>query len=237
MGAIRWALGMALLGALGPVRADWHGALSFLTDYVYRGYSKSRGNPVAQGSLEFEHESGGFAGLSISQVGFDDAGYPDRSHVEFRPHAGWSLGLGESWRAELEAMGYLYDGRVFGQDSNYAELYAALNFRELLTARVGFAPNAYQRHADTLDYELQGRYDLLDNLRLSAGLGYYQAGALLEYDYFYWNAGLTWYPCRYVAADLRYVDANAHAHPPEQDGALSFRPLANKVLFSISVGF
>lgn len=223
---------------MAPAQAEWHGDVAFLSDYVYRGYSKSRGQPVAQGNLDYEHESGVYGGLAVSQVGFDDREYADRAHVEFRPYLGWATRLSERWRADLSATGYVFDGELFGLDSNYAELYAALNYREWFTARIGFAPDAYGRGVDTLDYEVQGRYDLRDDLRLSAGLGYYQAGRLLGYDYFYWNAGMTWFLYRYVAADLRYVDVDLDNHiHPEATGRYAPRPLQDKWLLSISVGF
>ena len=220
-----------------PAHGEWHGAVSFATDYFYRGYSKSRGNPVAQASLSYAHDSGGYAGLDFSQVGFDDQCEADHAQVEFKPYLGWALPLSPEWRAELAASGYVYDGHVFGQDSNYSEVYASLHFRDLLTARFAWAPDAYQRGADILDYEIQGRYDLMDNLRFSAGLGYYQSGSLLEYNSFYWNAGLTWYPHLNISADLRYVDSDAHAYPQGHPGQFNPRSVVGEALFTISVGF
>jgi hypothetical protein len=120
--------GAARLWALGSsASAEWSGSASFATDYVYRGYSKSRGNPVVQGSLEYGHDSGAYADLGISQVSFDDKDYGDRAQVEFRPYLGWSLLLGERWGLDIAATGYLYDGQLFGRDSGYAEVYAALD--------------------------------------------------------------------------------------------------------------
>ena len=230
---------VAIWALVSPAGAEWHGKASFLTDYVYRGYSLSRGNPVFQGELDYEHESGLYGGLAISQVGFDDKEYGNRAQVQFKPYLGWTLPLAEHWRADFAATGYIFDGPVFGRDSNFSEIYASLNYRQWLTARIAFAPDAYQRGANTLDYEIQGRYDLFDNVQLSAGLGFYQAGQLLDYEYFYWNAGVTWFVHRYVAADLRYVDMDidSHPHPGEPANHFNPRPLQNKVLFSISVGF
>lgn len=217
--------------------AGWHGQVNFLTNYFYRGYSKSRGNPVVQGNLEFEHESGWFTGFAVSPVSFDDKGYQNRASVELKPYLGWTFALTEDWHADVSATGYVYDGTLFGRDSEYAEFYAAVHLRDQLTVRLAFAPDAYQRGADTLNYELVGRYDVLDTVRLSVGLGYYQASAILGYDSFYWNAGVTWYLHRYVSADLRYVDTNADTHAPEHPGQFGPRALEDQILFSISVGF
>ncbi|MEI7995326.1 MAG: hypothetical protein WCH01_10540, partial [Methylococcaceae bacterium] len=55
------ALGLLyLLFGISPANSDWHGELSFRSDYVYRGYSKSQGNPVAQGLIDCQGDSGWF---------------------------------------------------------------------------------------------------------------------------------------------------------------------------------
>lgn len=221
-----------------PAGADFKASATLASDYVYRGYSKNRGNPVLQGNLDYEHESGFYGGLWVSQVGFDDKGYEDRAEVELAPYLGWATDLTEDWRFDLSANRYVYAGRVFGQNSDYNEFVGALHCRDLVTARVAFAYDAYNREATTFDYELLGRYSVFDNLQWSAGLGFYQAFQLFEYDNFYWNAGLTWYVNRHVSVDLRYVDSSIKGGKTYSDGGfLSPRGLAHRYLFSLSVGF
>jgi uncharacterized protein (TIGR02001 family) len=224
---------------LPSAQADWHGDLKFLTDYVYRGYSKSRGNPVVQAHVDYQDDAGWFAGLGLSQVRFDDQLNTARAEIEIKPYLGWSLPVSTDWRAEFSVNGYLYDNKVFGHDANYAEIYASLHCQDWLSARASVAPDAYQRQAAVLNYELNYRRDLLDNVQFSSGLGYYQAGALLGEDYFYWNAGISWFVTSYLAIDLRYVDvALSHDHDPEHDPDQFYpRQQDNKYLFSITLGF
>jgi uncharacterized protein (TIGR02001 family) len=224
---------------LPSAQADWHGDLKFLSDYVYRGYSKSRGNPVAQTHVDYQDDAGWFAGLGLSQVRFDDQLNTARAEIEIKPYLGWSLPVSTDWRAEFSVNGYLYDNKVFGHDANYAEIYASLHYQDWLSARASVAPDAYQRQAAVLNYELNYRRDLLDNVQFSSGLGYYQAGALLGEDYFYWNAGLSWFVTSYLAIDLRYVDAAlSNDHEPEHDPDQFYpRQQDNKYLFSITLGF
>jgi uncharacterized protein (TIGR02001 family) len=219
-------------------RADLKGSATLASDYVYRGYSKSRGNPVLQGNLDYGHESGFYGGLWVSQVSFDDKGDRDRAEVELNPYLGWATELAEHWRIDFSANRYVYTGKVFGQNSDYNEFVGALHYRDLVTARVAFAYDAYNRKAMTFDYELVGRYSVLDNLQLSAGFGFYQASQLLEYNNFYWNAGLIWYVNRYVSVDLRYVDSNVKDQDIDsEEGFSSLRGLENHYLFSLSIGF
>lgn len=220
--------------------AEWHGSLSFLSDYQYRGYSKSRSNPVVQGNLEYEHRVGWFAGATLSQVSFDDKPNPSRATFEARPYLGWTFNPAQDWRSDLFVMGYLFDGDLFGQAADYAEIYGSVTYRNWLTGRVSLAPNAYQQGADIFNYELSARHELLDNVLLSGGLGYHHAGQLLHTEYFYWNAGATWYPTRHIAVDIRYTDAQPAA--PQGEGPFAPnefypRPIENKWLLSITLGF
>lgn len=219
--------------------ADWHGELSFLSDYIYRGYSKSRSNPVVQGHLDYEDESGWFTGAGVSQVSFDDRSNTDHADVEFKPYLGWSLPISNDWRSELSVTGYLFNDKVFAHDADYAEFYANLHYQDWLSASVSVAPNAYQRHTTVLNYELNYRHDILDNLQFSAGLGYYQAKALLEKDYFYWNVGASWFLTSYLSLDIRYADVNLDKSHYSESGYDEFYPrlLENKYLVSVTLGF
>ncbi|MFZ2312924.1 MAG: TorF family putative porin [Methylobacter sp.] len=219
-------------------QADWHGDIKLLSDYVYRGYSKSRGNPVVQGNIDYQDDSGWYAGLAASQVRFDDQKYADRAEIEIKPYLGWSLPLSTDWKGELSVTGYIYDNKIFNHTADYAEFYASLHYKDWLSATASIAPNAYQRHANVADYELTYRRDVLDTVQFSAGLGYNQAGALLGHDYFYWNAGVSWFATSYLSLDVRYVDV-ALPHQDLEDHHDDFYPRQqeNKYLFSATLGF
>jgi len=231
--------GLLFLLTLGTAHADWHGALSYTTDYVYRGYSKSRGNPVAQGHLEYQGDADWFAGIGLSQVSFQSATVAGRADLEIKPYAGWTLPLSVDWKAELSASGYLYNGTVFGRRADYAEIYGAIHYRDWLSGSVSVAPDAYRRGVAVPNYQIDVRRDMLDSLQLSASLGYHQAGALLGQDYVYWSAGATWFVAAYLALDLRYVDARVSPHPDDGSTPDEFYPppLENSYLFSVTVGF
>lgn len=220
------ALGVAGLFCCfsGVVQAEWHAELRWLSDYIYRGYSKSQGGSVTQAHVDYYGQSGWFAGLDVSQVNFAYRARSDRSQIEIRPYAGVSTPLTANWRADWMVAGYLYDNKVFNADGNYAELYSTLHYQDWLSVGVSLAPDAYQRQIDVLNYELTVRHDILDNLQLSSGVGYYQIGALLRRDYAYWNAGLTWFALPHVAVDLRYVDSGLNR-------------IENQFLFGVTLGY
>ncbi|WP_262964885.1 TorF family putative porin [Methylobacter psychrophilus] len=228
-----------LLLGFSPVNADWHGELSFRSDYVYRGYSKSQGNPVVQGLIDYENASGWFVGLGLSKVNFNSQPNTNSAEIEIKPYLGWILPLSVNWRTELSANGYVYNGKLFGQRADYAELSATLHYKEWFSGKVSVAPNAYQRHTTVPSYEINFRRDILDTVQISGGLGYSQSWNLLDQDYFYWNFGASWFLTSYLTLDARYVDVHLNQYNESEFDLNAFypSPLENKYLLSITVGF
>ncbi|MGH8592911.1 MAG: TorF family putative porin [Gammaproteobacteria bacterium] len=217
--------------------ANYSVLVKFTSNYVYRGYSKSSGNPVVQGNLDYEHSSGFFIGTWVSQVDFDLGADHERANIEVTPYAGWSLSLSEDWRADLTLAAYIYDHRVFSREADYGELFGQVHFRDLVTARIGVSIDAYGSSKSIQDYELHTRFPLTDTTDVSGVVGYEDSGALLTYDSLYWNIGATWFLHKYAALDLRYYDT-------ERLGAGKMAPLGigppgieNHVVVSVSLGF
>lgn len=219
--------------------AEWHGNIRLLNEYIYRGYSKSRGNPVVQAQINYQDSSGWFSGLSASQVRFDDQANVERAEIELKPTLGWNFTLAQDLNAQLFVTGYIFDNALFGQRSDYAELYAALHYQDWLSVTASLAPDAYQRQVNTGNYEMNFRRDILDNLQASAGLGFHQAKALLHQNYFYWNAGATWFLTANLAIDARYVDARLSVplHDDNHPDEFYPRPQDNKYLLTLTLGF
>ena len=230
---------LLLLLGFSPANADWHGELSFRSDYVYRGYSKSQGNPVVQGLIDYQGEAGWFGGLGLSQVNFDNLPNVSSAVVEIKPYAGWAFPLSTDWSTELSASGYIYNNKIFEQNADYAEFSATLHYRDSLSGKISVAPNAYQRHVTVPGYELNYRRDMLDTVQFSGGLGYTQAGALLGQNYFYWNLGASWFVTSYLTLDARYVDVHLDNYDDSELPGDEFypRPIKNKYLLSITLGF
>lgn len=219
--------------------AEFHVNLTVTNNYVGRAYSKSDDNFAIQANIDYEHSSGLYLGTSVSNVDFGDDNFDDSAEVEVTPYLGWTFSLGEDWRLDTQWTRYLYDGKIFGHQSDYNEFYLFLHFRDLITARASFSENYYDQGNATSDYELTGRYPLTDYLEFSASGGYSLIKSVLEYDYAYWNAGLTFF-YQYVALDLRYYDAfQTSTNDVEVINPWPFDPETIKpsFVFSLSIGF
>jgi hypothetical protein len=115
-----------------------------------------------------------------------------------------------------------------------------LHYKDLVSATVSFSEDYYHRGHAAGNYELTGRYPVTDYLEFSAGAGYSQTKKVLEYDYLYWNAGLTCF-YKFISLDLRYVDAveTAAGHNSVHNNEPDYYPvtLEPTFLFSVSIGF
>lgn len=230
---------LCLLFGMPIANADWHGALNFSSDYVYRGYSKSRGNPVVQGHLDYQGDTGWFAGLGLSQVSFDNRSNSASADLEVRPYFGQNLTLSEDWASEVSVSGYLFNDKISGKVADYAEFHAIAHYQDLLSLRVSVAPDAYGRNAAVPNYELSVRRDILDNVQLSAGFGFLQAGGMIGEDFFYWNTGASWFVTSYLSIEVRYVDSSLTQQSDAGKQKYLFYPslLQNNYLVSVTLGF
>ncbi|MBP6057678.1 MAG: TorF family putative porin [Nitrosomonas sp.] len=221
--------------------AELSGNLTGTTDYIWRGYFKSDGKPVAQANIDYEFKSGIYLGSFASTVNFADHGFENRSTAEFRPYLGFAYKLSDDWRFNTAWTRYLYDGKIFGQVADYNEFYFYSHFRDLLTINLNFSENSYQQNHMSLNTEITGRYPITDSIEISSTLGYNKQKKVLGYDYLYWTSGLTVYFSRNIGIDARYY-GGIHASSRKEDILYphwEFHPhvVDNRIVFSISVGF
>jgi uncharacterized protein (TIGR02001 family) len=224
-----------------PAHADTspHALLTLTSNYVYRGYSKSHGDPTLQGNVDYERSPGFFLGAWMSRVDFGDGRYRNRAYIEANPYVGVSLGFSERWRLDTVLAGYLYDGEVYGRGADYGELTALLHFRDLFTARVGVSYDAYGRGAPILDYELSLRYPVTDTVEVSGGLGYEDANRVLRYSRLYGSIGVGWFLSKHAALDLHYYAAHRFDEFKGEAASTAFAPprIGHPMVLSISIGF
>ena len=85
---------------------DISGGASVVSDYRFRGISRSDGDPAVQASLHGEHASGLNAGLWASTLG-GDSPYGD---AEINFYAGWGREIGSGTRLSGGLIYYLFQG-------------------------------------------------------------------------------------------------------------------------------
>lgn len=223
-------------------RAELTGSVTGATDYLWRGYTKSNGSLVGQVNIDYQFRSGIYLGSFFSTVNFADHGFKDRSSFELRPYLGYAHTLSDDWRANVAWTRYIYDGKIFDRVADYNEFYFFLHFRDLLTANVNFSENGYNQNHMSFSTEITGRYPISDAVEISGGVGFNKQKKILEYDYVYWNSGVTVHFSRNIGIDIRYFgseEAGTASYQSSPAAHWEFHPhhIGHRAVFSITFGF
>ena len=127
---------------------DLSGSVAALSDYRFRGVSRSDEDPAVQARLTLSHDSGLYAGVTATTLkGLDsfrlrDPGFQDLGDVELDLYAGYGAQLGGGFSLDAGLLYYLFAGGDGPTD--YVEPYASLSYLigpVDLTAGAKYAPS------------------------------------------------------------------------------------------------
>jgi uncharacterized protein (TIGR02001 family) len=181
------------------------------TDYRFRGQSQKSRDFAFQGSVDYEGESGIFAGVWASQIDFSDTGDVD-SEVEIDLYAGYNFSVGEGTDGSVKATYYLYPDNPGSYE--YWEFQLALSHsidKVTLSGELNYSPDYFNETGSAVALAGGIEIALLDSLSASGHLGYQwiEDNAFFGTDdYTYYDIGLTatWqhltFDARYVSTDL-----------------------------------
>ncbi|MEQ8663125.1 MAG: TorF family putative porin [Gammaproteobacteria bacterium] len=232
-------LGAVLAGVLADASAGITASVSLTSDYVWRGFSRSGGDAAVQGQVEWQHAGGAYLGTFLSSLDFAGAygsayrryGSSDAADLEVVPYVGFGHALTADWRLEAQLSQYVFDDELLGTSASYQEIYLFAHYRDLLSAELALAPDAYDQDAGTLNLQATARYPLARGWTVSAGGGWFEASRVLGADYLHWHAGLTWRH-RHGGIDLRYFGAADR----DRTGGRP-QPANGEVVMTVSFGF
>ena len=208
---------------------NFSGYLTLTSDYRFRGVSQSDENAALQGGLDFQHDTGLFAGIWASTVE-----YPTRRHredprdVEVDYYIGHTQQWGRDWSTVLSVIRYTNPNTSV--DYNYTEFAAGIGYRDRVFLNVAHTENWLGHDESATTVELNTYFPMAWSLELSATAGHSESDDLVGGGYLYGNLGLsrTWAP---VTLDVRY-------HDTDSDAEASFGNRAGgRWVFSISAGF
>jgi len=132
MDCMKKSLIAGLLAVTVTAHAEFSGTALLATDYVFRGISNTDGDPAIQGSMDYEHESGVYAGVWGSNVKFRENAGSDttvqEATIEIDYYGGFAseFDVGIGW--DLGALYYTYPGSESDFDYNYWEALGALGY-------------------------------------------------------------------------------------------------------------
>jgi uncharacterized protein (TIGR02001 family) len=201
---------------------NFSATLTFATDYVFRGVSQTDNKPAVQGSFDYKHPIGLFAGLWGSNV--DD--YISRGNVELDIYGGYGLEVFPDFNLQAALIYYYYPGGGSDPRKDYLEgrlgadyTFKAWPLSPKLSAAYNYSPDFFGEDGDA--HYTSGRLDLSLPFEFTLyGLAGYQwvegdkstgngAGKNGNdgFDYIHWQVGIS-RPLLGFTLDLSYQDTN-----------------------------
>lgn len=176
-----WAQDEESAESTGPweISAD----VALTSDYVFRGVSQSQESAALQAGLNFEHETGFYAGIWGSSVDFtDQATLPadeDGANVEIDAFIGYGFDINDQWTGDVQLQRYFYPGANSGIDYDYNELIGSVSYNEMITASVGYSNDVFATRETGIWFGLEGSYGLpWWELSLTGEIGRYDMNGL-----------------------------------------------------------
>ena len=181
------------------------------SDYVFRGYSRSEGDPALQAGLRYRHRSGFFVGgwASTVRIVYDDM-IGDPRRVEIRGSAGYARPAGQNWFWSALVVQYEFPGSD-DIDTSYTEAQVSAQYRELVSTTIAYS-SSYLGRDRGLFGEVTVGYPPPFQLDLSIGIGYAELDPS-SLNHFYGHAGVgrTFGP---ISVKLGYYDSGGVPIPP-----------------------
>lgn len=215
---IRLWLGAAMLAGVfaGQAEAattpvgDFSATLSAKSEYNFRGISQSDEDPALQGSLDWQHPRGFYAGAWASNVDFDDGGDAD---IETDIYGGYRFNY-TGIAMDVGLIGYLYPGADSAFDYDYWEARAAASHDigpVAMTAAINYTPGNFRDSDDATYAALAGSAPIRDTgFSVTGSLGHRwidDEAAFGAEDYADWSAGVG-YDWNGFGFALKYVDTS-----------------------------
>ena len=219
---------LAMLASASIAHAEISGTLTAVSDYNWRGITQTSGDPALQGSIDWEGETGFYAGAWASNVDFGDC---CDEEIEVDVYTGFRGGEDVTWDVGL--IYYWYPG---ADDLDFPEIYAAVGW-EFLTGKISYSNDFGNSDESAFYYEVNGDWELPANFGANAHFGYSDGDAIdafYEDSYFDWSVGVT-YTLENFDFGLKYVDGSDLEILDGTPGDVSSSE--SQVIFSVSTAF
>lgn len=107
--------------------------VGLFSQYMFRGYTQTNGDPAVQGGVDVEHSSGLYAGAWASNISWlqETDAYDSGGSMELDLYAGYANEIGDTGlRYDVGILQYLYPGDVVagGAKANTTEVHAGVGY-------------------------------------------------------------------------------------------------------------
>lgn len=188
------SIAIAATFCCGSSLADVSGNVALASDYVFRGFSQTQGDPAIQGGFDGGHDNGLYAGVWASNVESDPAAPVnyDGANVEMDIYAGWEADF-DAISIDMGYLRYQYPGTDTGAN-NTNEFHVGTGYETSVVSTsltLHYSPD-YFGADEAFYWDLGIDAPLPKNVMLTAHYGFtdYDDNALGD-DYADWRVGLS----------------------------------------------
>ena len=179
-------------------QAEVTGTITAVSDYDFRGITQTSQDPALQGSIDFAHDSGVYAGAWASNVDFGDC---CDENIEVDLYGGFRGGDAVTY--DVGIIYYAYPG---ADDIDFPEIYAGLGWN-WLSGKVWYSNDFGNSGDSAMYYEANGSWELPANFGATAHVGYSDGDYWEGSEYTDWSVGVT-YALGNFTLGLKYVDGS-----------------------------
>ena len=227
-----------LLATASVAHAEITGTVTAVSDYDFRGISLSAKDPALQGSIDWAHDSGFYAGAWASNIDYGD-GYD--GNIELDLYAGFAGEFAEGFGYDVGIVYYLYPDssenrsrcRDLEEDceiADYPEIYGALSWK-WLELKQWYSNDLSGTDEDGFYTEGNASFELPANFTIDAHLGYNYGDAFDDAEYLDYSIGVG-YTLGNFDLGLKWVDNDID----QQEEGDVFNS-EGRVIFSVSTTF
>ncbi|NRB36997.1 MAG: hypothetical protein HRU20_00860 [Pseudomonadales bacterium] len=190
-----------------PASADVSATLTLASDYLFNGVSQTDEDPALQGSVDYSHDSGWYAGVWASNVDF---GETDDTNLEIDLYTGFAFDINEQHSLDLGLAQYNYSGGNESSEANYLEAYAVWAFYNTEVSS-WYAPDYAGADAGHVIVKLTQSINLPQDFSLLLGIDHSKS---LDEEKFSWEDDADSYTHWQVAVQRTFysVDAELSYH-------------------------
>lgn len=194
------------------------GNLTFSSDYMHRGASRSGRDASMAGELSYLTQVGIFGSLRGATVDAVAPDFDDHGELELRYALGYRNLWHQNWSWSAQLNYYDYPAADEGSDPHYAELQFSTTYRDWLTGKVAYSNDYLNTDESGIAYEVGATYPLARGVSLLGSVGYVDVGDFYDTTYLYGAIGLQ--------KSWKNVDFSVLYHETEDDATDVFGELA-----------
>jgi uncharacterized protein (TIGR02001 family) len=193
--------------AAGVSQAGLTGTVTATSDYDFRGYTQTSGDPALQASIDYAADNGFYVGAWGSNVDFGDC---CDENLEVDLYAGWAGGAEDGLGYSFNAIYYTYPG---ANDIDFPEINAGITYK-MFSGKLWYSWDFGNSDEDAwyldgnLNFSLPQDYGLTVHAGYSGG-DYWKDTAIWgeNNEYFDWAVGVT-KSFGHFAFALKYIDGS-----------------------------